>query len=413
MHRRLPIVGITIATLLGLFLIQFRYRGFLLGFFMDSQNDESTVVESNLHNVIHGAPPVEQKSDVLLLAYYYAWYTQSEGNWSSHFSTQGVFPSLGLYGSDRVQIAEQHNEWAQRAGIDAWVVSWVKEDPNSNFRKGMLQSSNFHKMKYCLLLESREFLPTKDFADSRALDAFVDAMILMRDNHFNHPSYLHVNGRPVVALYITRTWINFQPYMVDTVRKKVGVDIFFIADEPWFNSQVDPFAAKHGIKNGKQVFDAYTAYNMYTEPDTYDGQTAVDYMMSPKVTNVLQQWSNSTVYFPNILPKYHHFRPLGSPLIGNTSGFRTQLDAFACLPRPADFVEGSIPNIMFITSWNEWWEGSQIEPDDGSGGYNFSFIDELRDFKDTGVQCPHKASGKSTDGASLTATKSKNIRRKS
>lgn len=299
---------------------------------------------------------------------------------------------MGHYGSQHVEIAEQHVEWALRAGIDAWVVSWVKESPNSNFRQGMMQASNFDKLKYCLIWESMQALPKdRDFANETAIDAFVRDMILMRDHHFDHPGYLHVNSRPVVILYVTRGWSNFEPSMVEVVKQKVGVDIFFIADDPWFQeTQADPFKAKHGIKNGTQVFDAYTTYNMYTEPDTHEGQTAVDYMTSPKVMNVLQQWSESTIFFPNVVPKYHDFRNKGGkPLIGDTMGLRTQLDKVACLPRPKDFVEGSVPNFIFVTSWNEWFEGSQIEPDDGKGRrpYSFSFIDELRDFKETGRRC--------------------------
>lgn len=377
MYRRVSTIGIAIATVIGFFLVEIQYDGFVNRFFR--QLDVRVHIETDDGDA--------GKSEVLLLAYYYAWY--KEGDWS-RFSTQGVFPEQGLYGSNRIPIAEQHNEYAVQAGIDAWVVSWRKENPGSNFRKGMLQTSNFEKMKYCLLYESQQALPTMDFADASALDAFVESLKVMRDNHFNHSSYLHVNGRPVVVLYTTRAWNNFQPYMVDIVKEKIGVDIFFIADEPWFGPQGDPLRAKHGIKDGEQVFDAYTTYNMYTHVDTKEGQTAVDYMLSPKVFNVLQEWSKSTVFFPNVLPKYHHFRPYGHALTGDAEGLRTQLDKFACLPRPADFDEGSIPNIMFVTSFNEWWEGSQIEPDDGSGGYDTTYIEELRDFKETGVKCKHR-----------------------
>ena len=388
MWRSETIFSLACGTILGLLLVNHQYQDFLLRHLVTERNGNESVDGVAPISALASSSKHQSDDDVFLLAYYYAWYREDE--WDRH-GTQGVSPLLGPYGSQRVEIAEKHNEWAMQAGIDAWVVSWWKEVPNSDFQQGMMKARNFQKMKYCLIWESMGALPTFDFANETALDAFVRDMTLMRDYHFGHPCYLHVNGRPVVVMYVTRVWNNFEPFMVDIVRDKVGVDIFFVGDEPFYgdDTQADPYKAKHGIKNGTQVFDAYTTYNMYSEPDTHEGQTAVDFMTTPKVMNVLQQWSNSTIFFPNVLPKYHDFRGKGHPLLGDTAGFRTQLDNVACLPRPTSFVKGSIPNMIFVTSWNEWWEGSQIEPDDGKNPrpYNFTFINELRDFKETGRRC--------------------------
>ena len=321
---------------------------------------------------------------IMLLAYYYPWYIRND--WSRHGYQDE--PLLGKYGTDEVAVAEQHNEWAFRAGIDAWVVSWNSDSSlrAKHFRKGMLQSNNMHKMKYMMLYESLNAFPTRDFLDgTRALDVLIADMKSIRDEHFDNPSYLYINDRPVIGLYVTRTWVNFQPSMVETIKRELKHDVLFIADEPFFGDQATPAKARNGIRNNQPVFETYTAYNMYTDPLIEKGQTAVDYMFRHGL-DIYENWSKEVVFFPKVLPQYHDFRPGHLPLVGDAEGLRAQLDKFACLPRPSGYVEGTFPEMIFVTSFNEWWEGSQVEPDD-SNKYGFTFIDELKKFKDDGKKC--------------------------
>ena len=41
---------------------------------------------------------------------------------------------------------------------------------------------------------------------------------------------------------------------------------------------------------------------------------------------------------------------------------------------------------MFVTSFNEWWEGTQIEPD-AEDEYGYTLLNAIKSFKDSGVQC--------------------------
>jgi hypothetical protein len=123
---------------------------------------------------------------------------------------------------------------------------------------------------------------------------------------------------------------------------------------------------------------------MYQFTRVKDGERAADYMFREALP-VYQSWSNKTVYFPHVLPKYHDFREGHKPLVGDTDGFMQQLQVFACLPRPV-WYQNEFPNLMFVTSFNEWYEGSQIEPDERFG-YGYKFLDAIKLFKDSGVEC--------------------------
>jgi hypothetical protein len=148
-----------------------------------------------------------------------------------------------------------------------------------------------------------------------------------------------------------------------------------------------PETAQNGIKNGKPVFEAYTAYNMYENDFVQEGESAVDYMLREALP-IYEKWSNETVFFPHVLPKYSDFREGHKPMAGDGDGLSAQLKTFACLPRPS-WYKNEFPNLMFVTSFNEWWEGTSIEPDI-KDEYGYTFLDTIKKFKDSGVQCQQK-----------------------
>jgi hypothetical protein len=240
-----------------------------------------------------------------------------------------------------------------------------------------------------MIYESMGALPVNaDFSNGTlALDKFISDMIFFRDTYFGHSSYLHINGRPVVYVYVTRYWQHFEPSMLEQIKKTVGVDILIIADDPYFGHNIAPETAQNGIKNGRPVFEAYTSYNMYENEFVQQGESAADYMFREALP-IFEKWSNATVFFPHVLPKYSDFREGHKRMAGDAAGLLAQLNTFACLPRPW-WYKNEFPNLMFVTSFNEWWEGTSIEPD-VKDEYGYKFLDTIKAFKDSGVQCEQK-----------------------
>lgn len=317
---------------------------------------------------------------LMYLAYYYPWYL--DGDWSRH-ETQDI-PLLGYYGTDLPQLAEQHIEWALRGNISSWVVSWGGTDTLSkrHFDQGMLSASNIDKIKFCMFFESKALKGT-GFQNGTAQARLLKDLQEMKKEYFDHPSYLRLNGRPVVAVYITRWRAMFDEYfnksVLDDLRAAIDEDIFFIGDEPFFgNGNDDPATSHNGLtSDGTTVFDAYTTYNMFENDRVIPNETASDYMLREAMP-IFQAWSEETLFFPNVIPMYHDFRGK-EPLLGDADDFLRQLYAVACLPRP-EWVAKDIPKMVFVTSFNEWWEGTQVEPDEADR-YGFDFLDALASFK--------------------------------
>jgi hypothetical protein len=82
-------------------------------------------------------------------------------------------------------------------------------------------------------------------------------------------------------------------------------------------------------------------------------------------------------------------------LTGNAAGLLAQQKTFACLPHPS-WYRNEFPNLMFVTFFNEWWEGTSIEPD-VKDEYGYKFLDTIKEFKDSRVLCEQTERAKTVD----------------
>lgn len=317
----------------------------------------------------------------LVLAYYYPWY--HKGDWTRH--DYAGTPVLGEYGTDDPKIAERHITWAADGGIDAFVVSWWGPDHlcAKHTATGLLRAKNLKRIRFCMIYESLGRLDRADgkedakcdFADARVRKQFVDDLKHLRKTYFDHPQYLKVGDKPVVVLYVTRTFRGFDRATLEAAEKAAGVDVFAIADEPFFWDQADPTTARHGVdKDGRSVFDAYTPYNLFENQFVRDGESATDYVTRVGAP-LYEKWSAKTVVYPKVMPSYKDFRG-HKPLAGGIDGFVAQLDAAARIPNPPHLPQA--PRMVFVTSFNEWWEGTTIEP---AKEYGSSYLDALVKWK--------------------------------
>ncbi|KAG7362885.1 glycosyl hydrolase family 99 protein [Nitzschia inconspicua] len=323
-------------------------------------------------------------SNVTILTYYYPWYVGDD--WSRH-GYVGT-PLLGLYDTSDPSVAEQHIEWAAPA-TDVMVISWWGEDgiTSDHFKNGFLQASNLHETKFCLLYESIGRLRDENeteihFEREDVVDQLIEDFLVLKDLYFGHEQYYKLDdGRPVVVMYVTRIFRNFEKQHLIDLQEAIGMDLFIIGDETFFWEFVDPFTARNGVDSqGQSIFDSYTAYNMFVDELVKPGESAKDYMMREALP-VYQRWADDTLFYPHVLTSYHDFRG-HEPLGGGKEGFLEQLKTFACLPKPE--TANGLPNMLFVTSFNEFWEGTTIEPTEEYGSL---YLDALVEFKQNHIVC--------------------------
>ena len=308
-----------------------------------------------------------------LFAYYYPWY--DAGDWSRH-PYVGT-PTLGLYGTDDPVAAEQHIAWCKDAGITGLCVSWWGEGTQTDrhLQAGLLAADNADEVAFCIYYESMKLDrldgrgdTSVDFAQPAVMEQFMEDMRYLAATYFERDNYYRIDGRPVVGLYLTRVFNGFTAEHAAQLREAVGVDVFLIGDEAYYGPQESPATARHGAG----IFDAYSAYNMHTDPRIEDGEPALTYMLR-EAWPVYTRWVEDpgTWFMPKVMPSYRDFRGHDA-LTGSADEFEQMLHAATEL---AANDPAASRTVIFITSFNEWWEGSTIEPADE---YGTGYLDAVR-----------------------------------
>ncbi|MBA4394657.1 MAG: hypothetical protein C0407_13985, partial [Desulfobacca sp.] len=242
----------------------------------------------------------------------------------------------------------------------------------------ILQAKNIDDIKFCIFYETGGLGLVDDritFTPDKTQKMTADFKYLAK-NYFSHPSYLKINGRPVVILYLTRTFDGQYPEAISSIRKslkEMGFDPFLIGDEIfWYVIRTAPLPpSTKPNKSRIRLFDAITAYNMYNwaKPKQmgYGGSST----FLSDVHDLYQEYqtaiSKEVKFIPAIIPGYNDRGVRHSenhPVIprqfreGEEEGsFFTQALKRTVVP----FVNQDIP-MALITSFNEWNEGTQIEP---------------------------------------------------
>jgi uncharacterized protein YgiM (DUF1202 family) len=278
-----------------------------------------------------------------VLAFYYAWFDQN--TWASGQSAD--LPAEPYTSTDRGAI-ERHVAQAQGAGIDALVQSWY----------GPQETNNQTETNFRLLLDvaagrgfsaAVHFEVTSPFlGDSGAVSSALASLIA---THAQHPAYLRYQGKPVIFFWR---------------QQRFGIDTWAA-----IRQQVDPGYGALWIAEGtdlsyQAVFDGHHLYSIAWAGSPAD-QLA---KWGSRVRDYAGEHGLNRLWVATAMPGYDDTRlPRGN--------------AFAVARRGGDYYretfQGAVatqPEMIIITSFNEWLEGTQLEP---SGSYGNLYLDLTRE----------------------------------
>jgi glycoprotein endo-alpha-1,2-mannosidase len=323
----------------------------------------------------------ESPSKVLFGAFYYLWYP---GNWREGYIngllTPPQLPALGEYDSSDLKTVEQQIAWSSQYGLHFWAISWWPGHPELDkiLREKTLKAKNISDLKFCIFYETAGLGLAEDrivFTPDKTQKMIADFKYLAQ-TYFNHPSYLKVRGKPVVILYLTRTFSGNYPEAISLLRKnlkEMGFDLYLIADEIfWYVMRSVPLPpSPQPNLNRIKLFDAVTAYNMYDWARPKQMGYGHDSTFLQEVHDLYLEYRSAlgreVPLVPAIIPGYNDRgvrRSENHPVIPRQFAPDMEEGSFfqKALERTVlPFVDPANP-LVLITSFNEWNEGTQIEP---------------------------------------------------
>jgi hypothetical protein len=325
----------------------------------------------------------DSSKKVLTGAIYYTWYNSGDGSkWDEGYISE---PFLGFYSSRDSYVIDKHLTWAKAAGIDYFMIDWWNphdylEDTTLYY---LLNSQEMNEFQFAIMYNSDSHLRrnpdfTIDFDDVN-MDRFLEDIYYIADTYFSHPNYLKIDGRPVIYLYQASAYIeNIAEAMTSmrSVINSLGHNAYVIGDlvTYWQSPQweLNRFRAAQ--------FDAISAYTMfYDKPD-------IDVNWEQEVMNRYYQWylmadEVGVSFIPTIMPGYNDtaVRPEANhPVIPRTTeGFKKLCEASFSFAKENN-------NMLLITSWNEWHEHTQVEPDKN----DYEYLKVIKDCVGDGAQQP-------------------------
>jgi glycoprotein endo-alpha-1,2-mannosidase len=289
--------------------------------------------------------------------FYYIWWgnPQVDGRYR-HWQNNGHDPAagdlcsdfrplLGAYSSRDDSVLRQHMAWIAAAGIGTIVISWWGRGSYEDYAVASVMATAAEQgLKCCFMLEPYAGIgPASITSDIRYLI----------DTYGRHPAFyrsakadkwgLSLQPRPVFYTYDFYTFGGI--WQIMKAIRGTSYEAIFIANNspPADCSNIDP---------GR--YDGFYNYGIAEEDGTHFATVG------------LRLRGNSLLWSPSIGPGYSDKTNGGTGSVARRQGDH--------LREMFQRAAASYPSFIAITSFNEWHEGTQIEP---AFEYGTLYIDVL------------------------------------
>jgi len=286
-----------------------------------------------------------------VLAFYYPWYGNpgvrgGGGRWShwaevdegkQQIASSTHYPTLGPYDSHDPRLIAQHGAWASRAGVDGLIVSWWGKDSFSDrAMPRILDGCRNAQLDVTIYYET---VPGPRDAKAAAED-----VLYVLNRYGEHPAWLCVDKKPVVFVYGRAVgeiglggWLD----AISQVNRRYPGKAVFLGD------QMSRAAAR--------VFDGIHTYNTAGTLRDKTPQEAREWAVSTYPAWVAAADALRRISTITLIPGYDDTK-IRKPGL-RVERYEGQL--YRCQWEEAIKAD---PHWILITSWNEWHEGSEIEP---------------------------------------------------
>ncbi|QEG20573.1 glycoside hydrolase family 71/99-like protein [Mariniblastus fucicola] len=325
--------------------------------------------------VAKGDEPAARQSEPLILAHYMPWFESQEfsGKWGWHWTmnqfdpdaigedghpkiASHYHPLAGLYDSNDPKLLECHVQQMKLAGFDGVIIDWYGTKDANDY--AMLHRNTVHLikhirkagMKYAICYEDQTLKHMVNQKTVRADDAVSvgkESFQWMDENWFGDPLYATIDGRPLLAVFgpqyfekeqwsELRKGLRYQPaiYSLPHVQEKYGLDGVFGWAPAW---------------GGKPI--AFETWNGYLD-QLYSREDPESYV---------------AIAFPGFVDIYDVAD------VQATHGSIAHNDGKTMRHTFERALESKSP-IVQIATWNDYGEGTMIEPTHENGYRDLEYL---------------------------------------
>lgn len=285
-----------------------------------------------------------------VLAFYYTWYGTPEYHdryihWGKvdaedhDISKSTNYPALGAYDSHDPEVIDHHIDQAKSHGVDAFICTWWGR--NTYDDRAFKKVLNRAKAKDFTVTVYWETAPGEKQAQ---VDQAVEDLLYVLNEYGSHPAFLEVDGNPVIFVYgrvMNQVSKGQWPAIITEVKRRYPGDFLLIAD---------------GYSSGNaRLFDGVHTYNICGWVQGNEEKGLADLSRNKFTDAVELAKNNGKISCLTLIPGYDDTKIRTPGLVAERNDGKT----YETLWQEALRAD---PDWVLITSWNEWHEGSDIEP---------------------------------------------------
>ena len=307
---------------------------------------------------------------------------------------------------------------AADAGIDAFVFDWYWYDGPYLQRaldEGFLQAPNREKLRFAIMWANHDWFDRHPIGYTKASHADLlypcnattenigEIWDYLLEHYLTRPEYWRVEGKPYFSIYAVTKFIKQMGGPEETARvlallrdkaKAAGLPGLYLNAVWYDNLTGHPFTACpqhqwHTILG----FDSYTSYNSVSTTPIWQkefplvdfNEAAEEYIQlaahaletlpAPYFPVVTAGWDSTPRAIPSDIyrPGPYPYNPV---MPSSPEGMLKEMKKLGCLLEQ----HPKQPQLIFINAWNEWTEGSYLEPDVVQGD---ALLKAIRTFRDS------------------------------
>ncbi len=331
----------------------------------------------------HPAPEADTANQQLayaVQAFYYPWYgnptndqgtpgTNADGwrHWQQNNHTPpddlgtNYYPTLGPYSNTNTTTLDQHMQWMHDAGIGVAIISWWGQGSwEDNHLPAILNAAQTHHIKIAFHLEPYP---------GRTPTTTTNDIAYLETNYGAHPAYLHVSR---ATTYGTSTAPRGVYYIFDVLASG-SLSAWKSAMDSLHSGPHDALVLAQRVSTNPiddAHFDGVYTYDvLQVDPTSF-------LTYAPTID------ASGGIFAPSVGPGYDETRAItGSTRYANRE-HGARYDRFW-----QNAIDSGAPWIT-ITSFNEWHEGTQIEPATPKTTPGYTYSDYTGTYNTTPTNAP-------------------------